>query len=355
MAKIDQILTELESEFSKGTYGRVGDKFLSVRGLAQRKQVSLKTAFSLFKALKEKGLIAKGRKNYFLNRLTPARNAADKIRLIGCVVTMLENSYFSTLVRWLEEAVHELGAALLVASSEYDFRREKERINSLIAKGVSGIFLCPWANESEEDYYRTVPVPMVIIGRKLKNVRIKTVMVNNQSAAQKVAAHLIEEGCDSFAYIGQNIAQRDERLFGFRAELAEQGRRLPERNIICTTYHDHDRNLADIEVLLDRKRKGLLGIFCYHDLFASRVMMLCHKKGIDIPGEVLLVGFDDQPIAEELSPPLTTVRYPIEAIAQAAAESLYARLRLGGKNGDACFYVNAELVVRESTRRQHSV
>ncbi len=189
-----------------------------------------------------------------------------------------------------------------------------------------------------------------MIGRRLKNVPVKTVIVNNQSAAQKVAAHLVKEGCDSFAYLGQTVARRDERLFGFRSELAERGLELPSANIVHSDYGDRDRNLADIEALLDRNYRGRLGIFCYHDLFASRVMMLCHKKGIDIPGRVLLAGFDDLPIAEELSPPLTSVRYPVEAIARIAAEALYTRLKLGGRIEDTCSYVNAELVVRESTK-----
>lgn len=350
MAKIDRLLSELSAEFSEGVYGGVGDKFLAVRELSQRKQVSLKTAFSICAILKEKGLITKGRKSYFINSLTPVRNPDGKIQLIGCVVTTLNTPYFAILVRHLEEAAHRLGACLLVASSEYDFRREKERINAFVARGVAGIFICPWADAEEEEFYRSVPVPMVMIGRRLKHVRLKTVLVNNQSAAQKVAAHLIEAGCDSFAYIGQSVAKRDERLFGFRAELAEQGRRLAAQNIVHTDYHNREKSLADIEALLNRRRRGRLGIFCYHDLFASRVLMLCHKKGIDVPGEILLAGFDDLPIAEELSPPLTSVRYPVEAIARAAAESLYTRLKVGGGGEDTCFYVNAELVVRESTQ-----
>ena len=351
MAKIDQLFSELSAEFTEAAYGKVGDKFLTVRELALRKNVSLKTAFAIFNVLKEHGLIVKEKKNYFVNSLVSVRKNIGGMRLIGCIVTTLGSPYFATLVRCLEEAVHQFGACLLVASSEYDFQREKERIEAFVARGVSGIFVCPWADESEEEFYRTVPVPMVMIGRKLKSIQQETVIVNNQSAAQRVAAHLIDAGCEHFAYVGQSVSKRDERLFGFRAELTEQGRELPAENIIHTDYRDHQKSLADIEALLDRKRDGRLGIFCYHDLFASRVMMLCHKKGIDVPGEVAVAGFDDLPIAEELSPPLTTVRYPVESIARIAAESLYTLLKLGGGYENTCSYVNAELVVRGSTKK----
>lgn len=351
MSKLEQLVPELLAEIKDGSYGNIGDRFITVRELAQQKNISLKSAFGVFSALKENGVIAKQKKNYIINRLVPDNTAGPKIYLIGCIVTTLNSPYFAALVKCLEEMVHQFGACLLVASSEYDFQREKERINAFVNRGVSGLFVCPWADEEEEEFYRTIPVPAIVIGRKLKNIRLKTVIVNNQNAAQRMAAHLIDAGCDTFAYVGQNNStKRDERLFGFRAELFERGVNLPAENIIQTDYNDHDKCLADIEALLDRKHKGRLGIFCYHDLYASRVMMLCHRTKLDIPGKILLAGFDDLSIAEELSPSLTTVRYPVEAIARIAAESLYAQLRFGGGNDDVC-YVNAELVVRESTTR----
>ena len=171
MAKIDQLFSELSAEFTEAAYGKVGDKFLTVRELALRKNVSLKTAFAIFNVLKEHGLIVKEKKNYFINSLVSVRKNIGGMRLIGCIVTTLGSPYFATLVRCLEEAVHQFGACLLVASSEYDFQREKERIEAFVARGVSGIFVCPWADESEEEFYRTVPVPMVMIGRKLKSIQ----------------------------------------------------------------------------------------------------------------------------------------------------------------------------------------
>ncbi|MDR0932641.1 MAG: LacI family transcriptional regulator [Victivallales bacterium] len=351
MSKADQVFLELSAEFANSSYGKVGDRFLTVRELALQKHISLKTAFAIFGILKKNGMIVKEKKSYFINSLESFRKNLGEMRLIGCIVTTLDSPYFATLVRCLEEEIHQFGACLLVASSEYNFQREQERINTFVARGVSGIFVCPWADEAEEEFYNTVSVPMVMLGRKLKNVRQKTVIVNNQSSAQKVAAHLIDIGCEHFAYIGQNVAKRDDRLFGFRAELLEQGRKLPMENIIHTDYQDHQKCLDNIEALLGRKPKGRLGIFCYHDLFASRVIMLCHKKGFDVPGEVAVAGFDDLPIAEELSPPLTTVRYPVKSIARIAAESLYARLKLGSGGENTCSYVNAELIVRESTKK----
>ena len=101
--------------------------------------------------------------------------------------------------------------------------------------------------------------------------------------------------------------------------------------------------------LLKKKRKGRLGLFCYHDLFAVRAINLCHELGFQVPGDVAVAGFDDLPVASEMYPPLTSVSYPIQDMVRLAFESLYARIKFGRIGSGICRYLDSTLIVREST------
>ena len=351
MSKLDKLIVVVMSDIAEGKYGKAGDRFITMREMTIQKQISLKSAFTLFGRLKEAGAIAKERKWYIIKNTNSTKSTTKKAPpLIGCVVTSLSSPFFADLARYLEEAVHDFGANLLLASSEYDFEREKERIESFLKCGVSGFFICPWADAANEPYYKSLPVPAVVIGRHLEQVEMDTVMVDNLRAARSVADHLMERGCEEFAYIGQRGVHADERLFGFRAELMTHGIQLENRNIVLTEYNHPDMCDRDITDLLSNRRRGRkLGLFCYHDLFASRAMLLCHKMNIDIPRSVSIVGFDDLPIAPEISPPLTTVRYPIEAMARIATETLYASVKIKGAGDPVCRYLDSELIIRKST------
>ena len=347
-----RIVEELLNEIASGRHGSFGTPFMTTRALAAYKKISLKTAFSILNTLRETGVVEKSGKRYLIHNAVPVRaNASGKRLLIGLVVTSLDSPYFARLAQYAEEFAHSIGAGLLIASSNYDFSIERERLEMFCQQGASGLLVCPWANEEEEAFYRTLPLPYVMIGRRLKTLKADTVLVNNQSAAQKMALHLAEQGYREFAYIGQAGSPQDPRLSGFRFGLMECGCSLPETNLFRINAGDSEALNAGIEQLLNN-RKSPLGLFCYHDLFASAAVSACLRRGVRIPEEIGIAGFDDLPIAAELFPPLTSVRYPLKDMARIACETLFARINLGsGKKDGICRYLDSELIVRESTAR----
>lgn len=350
--KQDRVAEELLDEIASGRHGSFGEVFMTTRDLAAYKKVSLKTAFSILNRLREHGVLEKSGKRFLIHNAVPVRsNASGKRLLIGLVVTSLDSPYFARLARFAEEFAHSIGAGLLIASSNYNFSIERERLEMFCQQGASGLLICPWANEEEESFYPTLPVPYVMIGRSLKTQKADTVLVNNQLAAQKVAEHLAEKGYREFAYIGQSGTPQDPRLSGFRFGLMECGCSLPEKNIFQINYGDTEALNRGIETLL-KNRKSPLGLFCYHDLFASAAVSACLRRKVNIPEEIGIAGFDDLPIAAELYPPLTSVRYPLKDMARIACETLFAHINLAAAGDDGIRrYLDSELIVRESTAR----
>ena len=212
VTKTDKILRELLTDLAAGKLGVPGDRFLTTRELTTLKDVSLKTAFHIIGELKESGVIQKTGRDYRIVRLTPPQRQENSRMLLGFMATCLESPYFAKLACHAEEFAHSIGASLIIASSNYDFKTECERLKMFCRQGVSGIMICPWASTPEEEsFYNTLDVPYVMLGRRLESVDCDAVLVNNQKAAQQMAEHLIEQGIKEFAYIGQAGKQHDQR------------------------------------------------------------------------------------------------------------------------------------------------
>ena len=226
-SKTESTVRRLRERIAAGELGACGDRFMTTRELAAREKLSLKTAFHVIVRLRESGLLEKFGRGHRIAPVLPENGAAHPL-LIGFLAACLENPYFAKLAAYAEEFAHSVGASMIIASSSYDFATECERLRMFCRQGVSGILVCPRASTPrEEAFYAGLPVPCVMLGRRLESTECDAVLVDNQLAAQRVARHLIKEGITEFAYIGQSGKLNDRRLFGFRAELAAAGLALP--------------------------------------------------------------------------------------------------------------------------------
>lgn len=347
--KTERIIHELRKEIADGIHGGLGAPFMTTRFLMTYKSVSLKTAHRILGQLCSEGLLEVCGKRY---RIKSATGEQDK-QLIGLLLTRLDNPYFSNLASALEEVVRTRGCDLAIAVSNYDGELEREQLNNFLRNGVSGIIACPWSLSTNEELYRTLPVPLVLIGRTLPHVKTDAVLVDNLTAARTAAKHLLSISCDEFIYIGPRDLSDDQRLAGFRNGLEESGRSLPQDHIFLLNDERHIPEHLQ-ELLLTKTKAGLrMGVFCYHDLYAARLIQLCHEEKIAVPGNCAICGFDNLPTASAIWPPLTSVAYPMREIAGLAAEMLFGRLG-GTRVGEGETRLLApELIKRSSTKRNN--
>ena len=343
--KGERIKEELVKEIISGTMGSSGTAFMTTRELVVRKGVSLKTAHRIVGMLRDAGYLELHGKRHYIKY---SAESAGKT-LIGLLVTCLENPFFSSLSRSIEEAAATMNMELVIAASNYDLKSEREKLEMFCRRGVSGIIICPWGIEENEAFYKELPVPCVFIGRSLKNEKVDTVLVNDQLAAQKVAEHFIECGFKDFAYVGPAGLSNDQRLLGFRNGLANNSIILQQKNIL---HLENTNSQHDLEFMTDffGTRSERLAVFCFHDLFAVRVLNSCSKLGIKVPDEVAIAGFDNLPIASEVYPALTSISYPIRDMARIAFETLAAKILSIGTAPGIARYLEPELIVRESTK-----
>lgn len=343
--KCAEIVKEIGAEIRNGEHGAPGTAFMTVRELCDVFDISLVTAQRIVNRLKEDGLLVRsGRRTSIAAR--SMHGAAASCR-IGVVVTKIDNPFFSWLLNALELAGRRRGLELISAGSDYNVRHEEHLFRMLENSGAGGFLVCPAHDIDSAPALRNLTLPFALIGRRVAGVDADTVMTNDFEAGRLAAIHLIEQRCSDYLYMGISNFRNDMRFRGFAFELHQRGVELSgERHLRV----DVDRDESDLPEYLARlHRGGKTGVFCYHDLFALRMIRAARLCKFSIPREVSVVGFDDLPIASEVYPSLTSISYPLAGIAENALEMLLRRLHGANDGPGATNYLDPTLVVRESS------
>ena len=225
------------------------------------------------------------------------------------------------------------GYHLLIEQLDADTGDIAERTAALVSQlRLDGVVLTPPMTDNQDvlGVLESARVPYVRIAPNLDSDRSPQVCMDDFGAARELTQYLLGLGHRNIAIIKGDPGHVAARLRfeGFVDAMAAQGLVVPERNIEQGNF-SYGSGLQCARRLLDRARPPS-AIFASNDDMAAAVVAVAHSKGIDIPGELSVVGFDDAPVAQIVWPTLTTVRQPIDRMADAAAQLLLGRLAIRG-------------------------
>lgn len=260
----------------------------------------------------------------------PSQLQADVMR--GLVEELAPHGYSLTV--YSESFFQAQGVALLDAGNEI-------RVDALVVTIEHSDPVPPPS--------RPLPVPLVVINRRLDGVDADFILAEEERGGELAVAHLIALGHRRIAYIGgpSDHAALARRQQGYVTALEAAG--LP----LDATLIEHDNDFswrggyAACEKLLARAGSGFTGIFCGSDILAFGVLKCLEDKGLAVPGDIAVVGFDDNMFADITDPPLTSVRKPRYAMGQQAARQLVSRLDGGVVKREISLPV--KLIVRASS------
>lgn len=280
---------------------------------------------------------------------TARQLAMRKKNAIGLLLTNIHNDFFAPLLMGVESVVREQGYNLLVAT--YNATLPPEQPLPLGRHNTDGLLV--FANSLSEKRiarFRERRFPLVLIHRSpADGLEIPFVTVENKAATRKLVAHLIEEhGRRRILLLRGPIEQEDSywREVGYKAALADHNIPLDE-SLILDGYFERDKSYEAVKVLLDQPNQPRFdAVFAGDDDAAIGVFDALNEADISIPEDVSVVGFDDSRMAPFLSPPLTTVRAPTEAVGRSAAQQLFCLL--AGKRPKLATLHPTELVIRRS-------
>lgn len=278
------------------------------------------------------------------------RLATGRTGLIALAFADVGIPYFSELARVVSAAASERGYRLLLELTGGTLEGERAVVSSSEAGLVDGVIFQPSVMSSKEIAQHRGDVPLVLLGEGAAPLSVDHVMIDNLAAATEATQHLIALGRTRIAFVGHEeygqSATSKQRLMGYQDALEQAGQRVdmsllfPSRSI-----SSHDAAEA-VGAALDQGVR-FDGLVCRDDLAAIGSLRAIQERGLSVPGDVAMTGWDDISMAAYTYPSLTTVAPDTHAIAQVAMEMLQERV--AGFDGLGRHrLVDYSLVVRES-------
>ncbi len=267
---------------------------------------------------------------------------------IGIVVQDISSPFFDETLHGVDEALKGTGYASVIVSGHWNAAEEIERIRLLLARKVDGIILLSGRITDESVLQFSQHRPIVSTGRAIQTQRALGFKLDNEQGGWLAVRHLIELGHRRIAFITgpANNCDADERLAGYKRALQEADIAYDPKIVVEGDFHESS-GMRAINHLFDTQQQ-FTAVCAANDLSAYGARLSLYRKGIRVPEDISLVGFDDLPGSSYTTPPLTTIRQPLYDIGRIATNSLLHLI-----NGEIVetSIPPLELIVRETTRR----
>ncbi|MET9495481.1 LacI family DNA-binding transcriptional regulator [Streptomyces sp. NPDC006552] len=286
----------------------------------------------------------------------PVRLRRHSAGLVGLITPELENPIFPALAQVVVQALTRQGYTPVLATQTPGGSTEDELTEMLVDRGVSGIIYVSGlhadttADTGRYERLRGQGVPFVLVDGFSPAVAAPFISPDDRAAARLAVTHLVSLGHTriGLALGPQRFVPVQRKIEGFvRAaqELLALDPREVERDLVQHSLYTLEGGQAAAAALLDR---GCTAVICASDMMALGAVRTVRERGLDVPGDVSVVGFDDSPLIAFTDPPLTTIRKPVHAMGQAAVHTLLEEVG-GTPAPHSEFVFMPELVVRGST------
>jgi LacI family transcriptional regulator len=284
-----------------------------------------------------------------------ARNLAKASTVhIGLLYSNPSAAYLNELlVGVLEQSSH---AGCQIVLEKCGARNERSVIEKLLRDGVDGIILPPPLSDSKValETLRNARIPFIAVATGRPDAEGLSVRINDFEAAAAMTRHLLSLGHRNIGFIvgAVNQTASAQRYAGFVAALHEAGLTVRPEWVKQGSFSYRSGLLAAEELFTAADHPS--AIFASNDDMAAAAIAVAHRRQLDVPKDLTIVGFDDTPLATTIWPALTTVRQPVAAMARKAIELLLEEIRLRGlgRTLEPLQHVlNFSLVIRESSAK----
>lgn len=276
------------------------------------------------------------------------RNKNASSNLLGVLIPDIQNPFYVEVLRGIEDVAYENKYALIMCNFSQDEKKEKLYLDILQSESIDGLIAAP-TSEHDQKVIDLVKkgLPIVCVDRGLVGVDVDVIMVENRSGAFTAVNHLINSGYKRIAYISglPQIPSSRQREKGYLDALGVNN--IPvDRTLIKYGDSRHESGVKLCEELLDLPQPPD-AIFTGNNLITLGALETIHKRGLQIPADVAIIGFDDMYWSISLNPPLTAVKQPAYEIGKRAAEQLIFRIN-DPSRPTVSMIMKTELMLRNS-------
>ncbi|REE83797.1 LacI family transcriptional regulator [Lutibacter oceani] len=318
------------------------------RALKDHKSISEKTISRVKKTAQEMG---------YRPNILAASLRSKNTKTIGVLVPTISQPFISSLISGIEITAQKAGYNVIITQSHDSYQEEVNKTKTLYNSRVSGV-VCSLAmqtqNTSHFQQFLNKNIPIVFVDRVPKNFNTYKVMINNYTAGFKATEHLIFKGCKRIAhfYAGSEFGNLySERKRGYLHALKKHHLPIDKELIIYLNEVTYEEGKRASHILLDLKNPPD-GIFSLNDTTGVAAIQVAKKRGIKVPQDLAIIGFNNDPISHIIDPSLSTITNPAIKMGKTSAKIILKHFDSTEKNDIAeITFLNTEVLARESSNK----
>ena len=298
---------------------------------------------------REKILQAAKRLNYKPNTIAKSLKL-NRTKTIGIIVSDSSQNFLAKVIRGIEDAAEKEGYSIILCNTDSNIDKEKKAINVLVNKRIDGIILVSSMLTGKEhiQFLEEIGVPYLFLVRRSESSDVDCVVNDNVLGSYLIISYLIKSSDTKIHFLNltENSPSAQDRLRGYKKALEEKG--IPyDPSIIYNVKPEIEEGYIAMRQLLE-KDESVRTVFCGCDVIAIGAMEALIEKGIKIPQDIRVAGYDDIEFAAYLRVPLTTVSQPKYLIGTKGVEILLRKIRKQTEDVQTVV-LRPSLVIREST------
>lgn len=272
---------------------------------------------------------------------------------IGVIVPKLNSIFMSTVLAGIEKIANESGYNLIISQSLESMEKEIINAKTLYESGVDALLVSLAYDTSNFDHFANYiknKIPLIFIDRVHNLPNCSTIIIDNRLAGFEATEHLIAQGCKNLLYISGNLKRNvySDRLKGFKDAIAKYDLQFSDSNLLESDLDPS--NVLPIIAHIKGLKVPIDGMFVANDTLAAHCIKELKKENFKIPGDIKIIGFNNDPISELVTPSLSTIDYPGYELGVLAGQSVISHLNGGIDLHPAnSITLRHKLIEREST------
>jgi LacI family transcriptional regulator len=275
--------------------------------------------------------------------------ATGLTQTVGVLLPDLHGEFFSEIIRGIDLAARRRGLHLLLSGLHGSAAEAARAIRAFRGRVDGLLIMSPHADSAFLAQNSSDDTPTVLLNTPVRGQSHSAFCVDNRGGARAMVGHLAACGCRRIAFISgpEGNFDAEERLSGYREALAaihDDAKGV----VVGGDFSEESGYRAGLEILQLAPRPD--AVFAANDMMALGCLFAFNERGIAVPEDIALAGFDDIPVARFVSPPLTTVRVRMAELGERALERLASAIAAPKSTPTSTEALPAELVVRASSR-----
>ncbi|WP_248722821.1 LacI family DNA-binding transcriptional regulator [Seonamhaeicola sp. ML3] len=290
--------------------------------------------------------------NYF-DKKYPNIPITKKLNAIGVIVPKIGYHLYAQAISGIELVAEENGMHLIICQSNESYEREKSLTQELLDIGVSGLIVSLAGTTKQFDHFLQLKkknVPLVFFNRQCDEVETDKVVIDNFKASYDATEHLLSIGCKNIAFIGgpEMLQISNTRLAGYTKALEDAKIPIDPKFVAYCDFSKASNLSAARKLLYSPSPPD--GIIAFSDQVAISAMLAAKERGLNIPEDLAIIGFNNEPVDELLDPSLTSIDQPAYVMGKEAAQLIFEKINTPSKDHSQKI-LKSELVIRNSTNK----